>query len=47
MSRMVLMPEVSGGRAWSRPGWMDGMKVALGSRGMMVEAVRPAKDGND
>ena len=36
------MAEVSGGRVRGRPrlGWMDGMKVALGNTGMMVEAVR-------
>ena len=40
MARRVLMAEVSGGRVWGRPmlGWMDGVKVALGNRGMMVEA---------
>ena len=34
------MAEVSGGRVRSRPrvGWMDGVKVALGNRGMMVKA---------
>ena len=32
----VLMAEVSEGQVWSRPrlGWMDGVKLALGSRGM-------------
>ena len=47
MARRVLMAEVSGGRVRgrSRLGWMDGVKVALGNRGMMVEAVRQcAKD---
>ena len=36
------MAEVSGGRVRGRPrlGWMDGVKVALGNRGMTVEAVR-------
>ena len=31
---MVLMGDVSGGRARGRPtlGWMDGVKIALGSR---------------
>ena len=40
MVRRVLMMEVSGGRVRGRPrfGWMDGVKVALGNRGMMVEA---------
>ena len=42
MARRVLMAEVSGGRVRGRPmlGWMDGVKVALGSRGMTVEAAR-------
>ena len=47
MVRRVLMAEVSGGRVRGRPrlGWMDGVKVALGNRGMTVEAARQcAKD---
>ena len=42
MARRVLMAEVSGGRIRGRPmlGWMDGVKVALGNRGMTVEAAR-------
>ena len=38
MSRRVLMAEVSGGRVRGRPrlGWMDGVKVALGNRGMTM-----------
>ena len=42
MARRVLMAEVSGGRLRERPrlGWMDGVKVALGNRGMTVEAAR-------
>ena len=34
--RKVLMAEVSGGRVLGRPrlGWMDGVKVAFGNRGM-------------
>ena len=47
MARRVLMAEVSGGRIRGRPrlGWMAGVKVALGSRGMTVEAARQcAKD---
>ena len=47
MARRVLMAEVSGGRVRGRPrlGWMDGVKVTLGSRGMTVEAARQcAKD---
>ena len=36
------MAEVSGGRVRGRPrlGWMDGVKVALGNRGMTVETAR-------
>ena len=36
------LAEVSGGRVRGRPrlGWMDGVKVALGNRGMTVEAAR-------
>ena len=47
MARRVLMAEVSGGRVRGRPrlSWMDGVMVALGNRGMMVEAARQcAKD---
>ena len=47
MARRVLMAEVSGGlvRGIPRLGWMDGVKVALGNRGMTVEAARQcAKD---
>ena len=42
MARRVLMAEVSGGQVQGRPtlGWMDGVKVALGNRGMTVEAAR-------
>ena len=42
MARRVLMAEVSGGRVRGRPmlGWMDGVKVALGNRGITVEAAR-------
>ena len=42
MARRVLMAEVSGGRVRGRPslGWMDCVKVALGNRGMTVEAAR-------
>ena len=38
IARRVLMAEVSGGRVRGRPrlGWMDGVKVALGNRGMTV-----------
>ena len=47
MARRVLISEVSGWRVRGRPrlGWMDGMKVALGNRGMTVETARQcAKD---
>ena len=47
MTRRVLMAEVNGGRVRGRPrlGWTDGVKVALGNRGMTVEAARQyAKD---
>ena len=47
MARRVLMAEVSGGRIRGRPrlGWMDGVNVSLGNRGMTVEAARQrAKD---
>ena len=47
MARRVLMAEVSRGRVRGRPrlGWMDGVKVALGNRGITMEAARQsAKD---
>ena len=47
MARRVLMAEVSERRVRGRPklGWMDGVKEALGNRGMTVEAARQcAKD---
>ena len=42
MVRRVLMAEVSRGRVRGRPwlGWMDSVKVALGNKGMTVEAAR-------
>ena len=42
MARRGLMAEVSGGRIRGRPrlGWMNGVKVALGNKGMTVEAAR-------
>ena len=49
IAKRVLMAEVSEGRVRGRPrlGWMDGEKVALGNRGMTVEAARQcAKDRN-
>ena len=41
MARRVLMAEASGGhlRGRLRLGWMNGVKVALGNRGMTVEAI--------
>ena len=40
--RRALITEVSGGRVRGRQrlGWMDSVKVALGNRGMTVEAAR-------
>ena len=42
MVRRVLMAEASGGLVRGRPRlvWMDGVKVALGNRGMTVQAER-------
>ena len=42
MASRVLMAKVSRGRVRGRPrlGWMDGVKVALGNRGMTVGAAR-------
>ena len=39
MTRRVLMAEVSGGQVRGRQslGWMNGVKVPLDNRGMMVE----------
>ena len=47
MARRVLMAEVAGGRVRGRPrlGWMDGVKMALGNRGMTVEALVLGKSG--
>ena len=50
MGRRMLMAEVSGGRVRGRPrlGWMDGVKVALGNRGVtMVAARQCAKDSKE
>ena len=47
MARRVSMAKVSRGRVQGRQslGWIDGVKVALGSRGMTVEAaIQCAKD---
>ena len=40
MARMVFIAEASGGQVLGRLrlGWIDGVKVALGNRGMMVVA---------
>ena len=42
MARRVLMAEVSGARVRGRRrlGWMDGVKLAFGNRGVTVEAAR-------
>ena len=42
MARRVLMAEVSGGRVRGRQrlGWMDGVKVTIGNRGMTVDPAR-------
>ena len=42
MARMVLMTDVSGRRVRGTPrlDWIDYMKMALGSKGMTVEAAR-------
>ena len=50
MARTVVMAEVSGERARVRPrlGWMNGVQVALGNRGMAVGVARQcAKDRNE
>ena len=47
LARRVLMAEVSGEQVRERPrlGWMDSVKVALGNRGITVEAAHQcAKD---
>ena len=38
----VLMVDVSGWRIHGRPrlGWMDGVKVSIGNKGMIMEAVK-------
>ena len=47
MARRVLVAEVSGGRVRGRQrlGWMDGVKVACGNRGMTVKAAPQLKIG--
>ena len=50
LTRRVMMAEVNGGRVRRKPrfGWMDGVKVALGNRGMAAEAARRcASDRNE
>ena len=46
LGRRVLMAEESGDPVRGRPrlGWVDGVKVALGNRGMRVEATQCATD---
>ena len=46
MARRVLMADVSGGRVRGRPRlfWMDGVKMALGNRGITVEAARQLRE---
>ena len=40
IARRVLMADINEGRVREKPrlGWMDGVKMASGSRGMKVEA---------
>ena len=38
MARRVLIADISGGRGRPRLGWMDGVKMALGSRWINAEA---------
>ena len=50
LARRVLTAEVCGGRVRGNPrfGWMDGVKMALGSRRMTVDASRQcARDRNE
>ena len=49
MARRVLMAGVNGGRVRGIPrlDWMDGVKVALGTRGMTVEAARKIGKGRE
>ena len=46
MARRVLMADASGGLVRGKPryGWMDGVKIALGSRWMTVEAERKIRN---
>ena len=45
----MLMADVCGGRLWGSPRivWMDGLKVALGSRGMTVEGESPGAHAHE
>ena len=47
MARRVFMAEVSGGRERGTPrlGWMDGVKVALGNRGMRERSEKVESPG--
>ena len=49
VARRVLMAELSGGQVRGRPrlGWVDCVKVALGNRGMMVEAACHARKSGE
>ena len=49
LARRVLMVEVSGERVRGRPrlGCIDGVKVALGNRGMTVEAARKIRKSGE
>ena len=49
MARRVFMAEVSGGRVRGTPNlnWMDGVEVALGKRGMTVEAARKIRKSGE
>ena len=50
LTRRVMMAEVNGGRVRGRPRfcWMEGVKVALGRRGMTVKAARRcARESNE
>ena len=42
MARRVLMAKVSGGQVRGRPslGWMEGVKVAMGNRGVTVDSAQ-------
>ena len=47
IARTILIAEVSGERIRSTPrlGWMDGVKVDKGSRGITVEAAKTGRSG--